>query len=79
MDSTTIRESGRNAQGVRFLHLKPGDKVAAAVVLAPESAPPPTEERCFSEEFVLKGRGFCCPAKLINSVGTMFLRLPGYI
>jgi DNA gyrase subunit A len=36
MDSTTIRESGRNAQGVRLLHMEPGDKVAAAVVIAPE-------------------------------------------
>ncbi len=35
MDSTTIRESGRAAQGVRLLHLEPGDRVAAAVVLAP--------------------------------------------
>ncbi len=35
MDSTTIRESGRNAQGVRLLHLEPGDRVAAAVVIAP--------------------------------------------
>jgi DNA gyrase subunit A len=39
MDSTTIRESGRNAQGVRLLHLEPGDRVAAAVVLAPEAEP----------------------------------------
>jgi DNA gyrase subunit A len=36
MDSKTIRESGRNAQGVRLLHMEPGDRVAAAVVLAPE-------------------------------------------
>jgi len=36
MDSTTIRESGRNAQGVRLLHMEPGDRVAAAVVIAPE-------------------------------------------
>src|SRR5579863_1676171 len=39
MDSKTIRESGRNAQGVRLLHMEPGDKVAAAVVLAPEDEP----------------------------------------
>ncbi len=39
MDSTTIRESGRVAQGVRLLHLEPGDRVAAAVVLAPEADP----------------------------------------
>jgi DNA gyrase subunit A len=39
MDSTTIRESGRNAQGVRLLHMEPGDKVAAAVVIAPEEEP----------------------------------------
>ena len=39
MDSATIRESGRNAQGVRLLHLEPGDRVAAAVVLAPEAEP----------------------------------------
>jgi DNA gyrase subunit A len=36
MDSSTIRESGRNAQGVRLLQLEPGDRVAAAVVIAPE-------------------------------------------
>jgi DNA gyrase subunit A len=36
MDSTTIRESGRNAQGVRLLQMEPGDRVAAAVVIAPE-------------------------------------------
>jgi DNA gyrase subunit A len=39
MDSKTIRESGRNAQGVRLLHLEPGDHVAAAVVIAPEEEP----------------------------------------
>jgi DNA gyrase subunit A len=39
MDSATIRESGRNAQGVRLLHMEPGDRVAAAVVLAPEAEP----------------------------------------
>ena len=39
MDSTTIRESGRNAQGVRLLQLEPGDRVAAAVVIAPEEEP----------------------------------------
>jgi DNA gyrase subunit A len=39
MDSTTIRESGRNAQGVRLLQLEPGDRVAAAVVIAPDEEP----------------------------------------
>jgi DNA gyrase subunit A len=39
MDSNTIRESGRNAQGVRLLHMEPGDRVAAAVVIAPEEEP----------------------------------------
>ena len=39
MDSSTIRESGRAAQGVRLLSLEPGDKVAAAVVLAPVEEP----------------------------------------
>jgi DNA gyrase subunit A len=39
MDSKTIRESGRAAQGVRLLHLEPGDRVAAAVVLAPDAEP----------------------------------------
>src|SRR4051812_25588275 len=39
MDSKTIRESGRNAQGVRLLNMEPGDKVAAAVVIAPEAEP----------------------------------------
>jgi DNA gyrase subunit A len=36
MDSGTIRESGRHAQGVRLLQLEPGDRVAAAVVIPPE-------------------------------------------
>jgi DNA gyrase subunit A len=39
MDSTTIRESGRSAQGVRLLHLEPGDRVAAAVVIPPDDLP----------------------------------------
>jgi DNA gyrase subunit A len=39
MDSSTIRESGRAAQGVRLLHLEPGDRVAAAVVIPPEEVP----------------------------------------
>ena len=39
MDSKTIRESGRAAQGVRLLNLEPGDRVAAAVVLAPDEEP----------------------------------------
>jgi DNA gyrase subunit A len=36
MDSSTIRESGRSAQGVRLLHMESGDRVAAAVVIPPE-------------------------------------------
>ncbi|HVO79289.1 MAG TPA: DNA gyrase subunit A [Terriglobales bacterium] len=36
MDSSTIRESGRAAQGVRLLQLEPGDRVAAAVVIPEE-------------------------------------------
>ena len=39
MDSKTIRESGRNAQGVRLLNMEPGDRVAAAGVLAPDEEP----------------------------------------
>jgi DNA gyrase subunit A len=39
MDSGTIRESGRSAQGVRLLHMEPGDRVAAAVVIPPEEEP----------------------------------------
>ncbi|MGH9577213.1 MAG: DNA gyrase C-terminal beta-propeller domain-containing protein, partial [Terriglobales bacterium] len=31
-----IREAGRSTQGVRLLHLEPGDKLAAAVVIPPE-------------------------------------------
>ena len=34
--NSQIRETGRNAQGVRLLHLDPGDRVAAAVVIPPE-------------------------------------------
>ncbi|HTS36786.1 MAG TPA: DNA gyrase subunit A [Candidatus Solibacter sp.] len=36
MDAAAIRETLRNAQGVRLLQMEPGDKVAAAVVIAPE-------------------------------------------
>ena len=39
MDSSTIRESGRAAQGVRLLQLEPGDRVAAAVVIPLEEEP----------------------------------------
>jgi DNA gyrase subunit A len=39
MDSKTIRESGRAAQGVRLLNLEPGDRVAAAVVIVPDEEP----------------------------------------
>jgi DNA gyrase subunit A len=39
MDSSTIRESGRAAQGVRLLQLEPGDRVAAAVVIPIEEEP----------------------------------------
>ena len=37
MDSSTIRESGRSAQGVRLLNMEPGDRVAAAVVIPAEA------------------------------------------
>ncbi len=36
IDTKTIREAGRSTQGVRLLHLEPGDKVAAAVVIPPD-------------------------------------------
>jgi DNA gyrase subunit A len=39
MDSSTIRESGRSAQGVRLLHTEAGDRVAAAVVIPPDEEP----------------------------------------
>ncbi len=39
IESKTIRESGRSAQGVRLLHMEPGDRVAAAVVIPPEEEP----------------------------------------
>src|SRR5271154_950011 len=39
MDSSTIRESGRAAQGVRLLQLEPGDRVPAAVVIPLEEEP----------------------------------------
>jgi DNA gyrase subunit A len=39
MDSSTIRESGRSAQGVRLLHMEAGDRVAAAVVIPPGEEP----------------------------------------
>ncbi|HTZ95426.1 MAG TPA: DNA gyrase subunit A [Terriglobales bacterium] len=40
MDSSTIRESGRAAQGVRLLQLEAGDRVAAAVVIPLAEEPP---------------------------------------
>jgi len=36
IDSANIREAGRSTQGVRLLHLEPGDRVAAASVIPPE-------------------------------------------
>src|SRR5437016_5289722 len=33
IDTKPIREAGRSTQGVRLLHLEPGDKVASAVVI----------------------------------------------
>src|SRR6202140_2840096 len=39
MDSTTMRESGRNPQALRLLNMEPGDRVAAAVVIAPDADP----------------------------------------
>jgi DNA gyrase subunit A len=39
-ESKQIRECGRSSQGVRLLHLEPGDRVAAAVVIPPDEEPP---------------------------------------
>jgi len=36
IDTNTIRAAGRSTQGVKLLNLEPDDKVAAAVILAPE-------------------------------------------
>ncbi len=36
IDTATVRESGRSAQGVRLLHLEEGDRLAAASVIPPE-------------------------------------------
>src|ERR1700674_3924704 len=36
IESKFIRESGRSAQGVRLIHVEPGDRVASAVVIPPE-------------------------------------------
>ncbi len=36
IDTKTIRAAGRSTQGVKLLNLEPEDKVAAAVVIAPE-------------------------------------------
>jgi len=36
LPNSQIRETGRNAQGVRLLQLDPGDRVAAAVVIPQE-------------------------------------------
>ena len=38
INSKTVRESGRGAQGVHLLHLEEGDHVAAASVIPPEEA-----------------------------------------
>ncbi len=38
INSKTIRESGRGAQGVHLLHLEEGDRLAAASVIPPEEA-----------------------------------------
>jgi DNA gyrase subunit A len=40
IESKTIRESGRSAQGVRLLNIEAGDRVAAAVVIPPDEEPP---------------------------------------
>ncbi len=39
IESNTIREVARAAQGVRLLSIEPGDRVAAAVVIPPEDEP----------------------------------------
>src|SRR6266478_5085270 len=39
IESKFIRESGRSAQGVRLIHVEPGDRVAAAVVIPPDEEP----------------------------------------
>jgi DNA gyrase subunit A len=36
IDTKTVRESGRSAQGVRLLHLEEGDRLAAASIIPPE-------------------------------------------
>ncbi len=38
IDTKTVRESGRSAQGVRLLHLEEGDRLAAASIIPPEEA-----------------------------------------
>ena len=38
-ESKQIRECGRSSQGVRLLHLEPGDRVAAAVVIPSDEEP----------------------------------------
>jgi DNA gyrase subunit A len=40
IESKLIRETGRSAQGVRLLNIETGDRVAAAVVIPPDEAPP---------------------------------------
>lgn len=39
IESKTICESGRSAQGVRLLNMEPGDRVAPAVVIPPDEEP----------------------------------------
>ncbi|MEO8592122.1 MAG: DNA gyrase subunit A [Candidatus Solibacter sp.] len=41
IESSTIRQSGRSAQGVRLVSLEEGDKVAASSVLPEAEEPPP--------------------------------------
>ena len=38
IDTKTVRESGRSAQGVRLLHMEEGDRVAAASVIPADEA-----------------------------------------
>ena len=44
IDTKSIRAVGRSTQGVKLSTLKPRDKIAAAVVIAPEKAKTHPEE-----------------------------------
>jgi DNA gyrase subunit A len=44
LDASTIRESGRSAQGVRLINLEEGDQVAAVCLVSSENGDDSTQQ-----------------------------------